>query len=326
VNSGVSQANLDSISYEKYEHKYVWYTDLGFNSAPVTLSNNFPDGVQKLKLRNNYNNVLGFGFSYKWFALRLGLNLPGTARAESKFGDTKYYDLGFDFSLKRLFFDVDFHWYKGYAYKNAYHWDDTLTAINPNIIRPDINTASFSLNTWHFWSDQFKMQAFRGKTAAYTEDVQTFYLKYTMNIHGIGTSGIPLIPSQLIDSTTTKTQSTTLSAFDFGVIPGYAYVRRWRHFQIGAMGGLGLVVQSKFYSGDFVTRGFLGLAPRMDLKIIAGINKPNYFVMFVSDFDTKSIRFQQLIYRQTYYSLKLVAGMRLPNEKKSKRRLNRLTQ
>lgn len=323
-----AQQKSDSLAYEKYDNNYVWYTDLGFNSAPVTLVYPFPESVHKLKLRNNYNNVLGFGFSYKWFALRLGVNLPGTARSSSRFGNTKYYDLGFDFSFKRLYFDVDFHWYQGYAYKNATSWNDTLNSLHPNLIRSDLNTASFSLNTWHFWSDQFKMQAFRGKTAAYLKDVQTFYLKYTMNIHGIGSSEMPIIPTELIDTNATKTRSTTLSAFDFGVIPGYAYVRRWNQFQIGAMGGLGLVVQSKFYSGDFGTRGFLGLAPRMDFKLIAGFNRPHYFVMLVTDFDHKSIRFQQLTYRQTYYSLKLVAGIRLKDKKnsnkKSVKRLNRI--
>lgn len=317
-------AQSDSTYFEKYEHKYVWYTDLGFNSAPISLKYHYPDGINKLKLRNNYNGVWGVGFSYRWFSLRLGITIPGAERAESKFGKTHYYDLGFDFSLKRLFFDVDLHLYQGYAFKNAYKWNDTLNTLHPNLIRSDIQTVSFSINTWHFWSNQFKMQAFRGKTAAYVKDVRTFYLKYSVNLHGIGSNDLPLIPYQLTDSSDTKSLAKALTAFDFGVVPGYAYVKRWNHFQIGAMGGLGLMIQSKFYSGDFITRGFLGLTPRLDLKFIAGYNRPKYFLMFVSDFDTKSIRFQDLSYHQTYYSLKLVGGIRLDNKKDNQRKEKRL--
>jgi hypothetical protein len=125
----------------------------------------------------------------------------------------------------------------------------------------------------------------------------------------------PLVPLPLQDSTQSKTRATGISAGDIGLIPGVAYVKRWKSFQVGAMAGLGLVVQTKFYAFDGASRGFLGLAPRFDLKFIAGYNQPRYFLLFVSDFDNKSIRFNQLAYRQTFYNLKIVAGVRF-NKKK----------
>ena len=78
------------------------------------------------------------------------------------------------------------------------------------------------------------------------------------------------------------------------------------------------MIQSKFYRAGQVTRGFLGIAPRVDLRFIAGYSKPDYFFWFVGDFDIKSIKHQDLRYRQTYYSLKLVAGIRLDKKKKAK--------
>jgi hypothetical protein len=97
------------------------------------------------------------------------------------------------------------------------------------------------------------------------------------------------------------------------------YIKRWKSFQVGIMGGIGFVMQSKFYLADSTTRGFFGLAPRFDVKFIAGYNQPRYFVMFVSDFDNKSIRFNDLAYRQTFYNLKIVGGIRLEPRKKKKR-------
>jgi hypothetical protein len=285
----------------------------------MSISYPFSQGMKRVKYRNNFNPVLGFGFSYKWMSARFGITLPNSVRSRDKFGKTKYYDFGFDFSFKKMYFDVDWHSYKGYAMKDAYHWDDTITTDEPNLIREDINASSFSVNAWQFWKEEFKMAAFRGKTASYQRDIQTFYLKYTINYHGIS-SNQPLLPKELQDTTESKTSSNTIAAFDVGVVPGYAYVRRWRIFQFGIMGGVGIVLQSKLYTFDETTRSFLGLAPRIDIKIIGGINRPKYFIMFVSDFDNKSIGFNDFTYRQTYYYLRLVGGVRLNVTKKKEAR------
>jgi opacity protein-like surface antigen len=305
----------DSLPYEKYHKRLVLYADFGWSTAPMSISYPFINGIKNVKYRNNFNPVLGFGFSYKWMSLRFGVTLPNSIRSKNKFGKTKYYDLGFDFSFRNMFFDVDFHQYIGYSMKDAHRWNDTISPSEPNLIREDINAASFSINAWQFWNNHFKMAAFRGKTASYQRDVKTFYLKYTVNYHGIS-SNQALLPIELHDTTESKTSSNAIAAFDIGVVPGYAYVRRWRMFQFGIMGGVGLVLQSKLYTFDATTRSFLGLAPRVDLRVIGGINKPKYFIMFVSDFDNKSIAFNDFTYKQTFYNLKLVGGIRLNVSKK----------
>lgn len=313
-----AQEQNDSLPYRRYYDHPVVYSDLGFNSAPVTIAHTYPNGLKRLRYKNNMSAVWGFGVAYKWFALRFGITVPGTLKSVGHFGKTRYYDLGVDFSVKRWFVDLDLHSYSGFAIKDAYRWNDTLSQLHPHDIRPDINATSISINGWYFHSGDFKMTAFRGKTGAYTRDIRTWYLKSTFNIHTISSDNqTPLIPLELQDSLITKTQSNAFGAVDLGVVPGYAYVKRWKSFQAGAMGGLGLVIQSKLYSSDGYIRGFLGLAPRYDFKFIAGYNLPRWFVMFVSDFDNKSVRFGKLSYRQTYYSVKLVAGYRFNKPKKT---------
>jgi hypothetical protein len=318
--SSAQQQGDTLLPYERYRLNPVIYTDLGFSTAPLKIVYPFEEGINRLKFKNNMSAVLGIGFSYKWFALRIGLTIPGTIRSQSHYGKTRYYDIGFDFTVRRFFIDVDLHNYSGYVIKDAYRWNDTLTPHkNPNELRPDINSTSFSINAWQFRSKNFKMQAFRGKTGAYKKDIHTMYFKYTFNIHGMGSEleSNSITPVQLQDSSQTKTLARRLTALDIGVVPGMAYVKRWKTYQIGAMAGLGLVVQSKFYGFDGGLRGFLGLAPRFDFKFIAGYNQPRYFLMFVADFDNKSIRFNNFAYRQTFYSLKIVGGIRLNQKKKS---------
>jgi hypothetical protein len=314
-------AQQDSLPYANYSRRLVLYSDFGFNTAPMSIKYPFANGLKEVKFRNNFNSVLGFGFSWKWISLRFGITLPNSGRSKSKYRKTQYYDLGFDFTFRNMFFDVDYHAYQGYTAKNAYKWNDSLTSDSPNQIRSDIGAASVSINAWQFFKNDFKMSAFRGKTAMYLRDVRSFYLKYTTNYHGLATTGgLPILPNELTDSLVDdKTRSTTIGAFDLGVVPGYAYVRRWRIFQLGIMGGVGLVLQSKFYIQNGATRSFLGLAPRVDIKIMAGINKPRYFIMFMGDFDNKSISFNELSYQQTFYMLKLYGGIRLNVTKKKEK-------
>ena len=119
--------------------------------------------------------------------------------------------------------------------------------------------------------------------------------------------------------------SSTFSAFDVGFVPGYAYVNRFKNWQVAGWAGVGAVIQAKYYqvNGDF--RGFLGLAPRYDVRLMGGYTTPTYFLFLVTDFDNKSIRFNQLIYRQSFYTVKLVGGYRFPKkEKKHSKFLERI--
>lgn len=318
-----NKAQNDTLPYELYKKKIVLYSDFGYTSGPFSIKYDFPGSIKKIKYRNNYNDVLGLGVCYKWFSLRLSFALKGTTKSELKYGDTKYFSLGFNFSQKRFYWDVDINSFTGYAIKNAYQWNDTLSPQIPNDIRRKVGSISFSVNSWFFHDKGFKMAAINGKTGHYVKEVKTWYLKSTVNIYGIGNDGDTIIPTELVDPLNSKTASSIYSAFDMGVIPGYAYVNRLNNWQFSGLFGLGAVLQSKFYSVNGLTRGFVGLAPRYDIRFVGGYSVPKYFVFLVTDFDNKSIRYNDLVYRQSFYSIKLVAGVRLNKKEKEKKHKNK---
>jgi hypothetical protein len=259
--------------------------------------------------------MLGLGLSYKWFSLRLGIPLPGSVKSVGKNGSTNYYDLGIDFSIKKTFCDIDLRNYKGYAIKNANKWNDSLNKLHPHEIRSDVNVASFSINVWYFHNRDFKMVAVKGKTGYYEKPVRTWYLKNTFNIFGVGTENQSLVPLQLIDTLNSKIGSNLLTSIDLGVVPGYAYVNRINNWQFSVLAGIGAVIQSKFYTTEGFSRGFLGLAPRYDFRVMGGYTVPNYFLFLITDFDNKSIRFTDFVYRQSFYSIRLVGGIRFNTKK-----------
>lgn len=318
VNSSHSQEKSDSLPYVLYKDRVVLYSDLGFNSAPFKLKDDFNEGVSTLKFKHNLRLGMGFGVIYKWFALRIGFGLPGTIRPKSRFGKSQFTDLGIKFNFKKTFWDIDARGYSGYAIVNANDWNDTLNNLTPNLIRPNTRATSFSINSWYFRNNNFKMPAVLGKVGHYTRAEGTWYFKGTLNFFGIGNDKKPLTPDELIDTTKSKSYAHSIGALDLGIVPGYAYVWRIDNWQFSAFGGLGAVIQSKIYTFEQTTRSVLGLAPRLDLRFIAGYSKSDYFFWIVSDFDVKSIRFRELRYNQIFYNLKVVGGIRLKEKDKKK--------
>jgi hypothetical protein len=157
-----SQAD-DSLAYTLYKDKIVLYSDLGFSSSPFRIKDNFLGGFKKIKYKHNQKVILGIGVAYKWFALRLGLALPGTLRPGGKFGNTNYFDLGVAFTIKKTYWDINLRNFEGYAIQNANQWDDSLTSLKPNEIKPRVSNFDVSINSWYFKSDEFRMQSVFGR-------------------------------------------------------------------------------------------------------------------------------------------------------------------
>lgn len=293
-----------------YRDQFILYSDLSFKAAPFTLRDNYNEGLKKLAFKHNFRPSMGIGFAYKWIALRIGFALPGHMRPISRFGKSNFTDLGVKFNIKSTFWDIDFRNYRGYVIKNAYFWNDTLDAITPNDVRSGQNAASFSINTWYIRNKEYKMNSVIGIKGDFNGSAKSWYFRGTLNFFGIGNDNGSITPAELIDTTDSKSYASSLSALDLGIIPGYAYTFKQNNWQVSGFGGLGLVLQGKFYAAQNITRGFLGIAPRFDLRLIGGYTKKNYFFWLFTDFDIKSIRFQEMRYNQVYYQVGLMGGYR----------------
>jgi len=316
----VSATNLsaqDSPSaIENFKDKKVFYTDLGYNTSPFRIKYPFNEDTDILKYKNNFKTFMGIGFAYKWFHLRIGFPVFGFVKPVDRWGESQQFQVGFNFSLKKLFFDVDFKTVQGYAIQDYMAIDSNFISIGfPQLRMPSVRTTNFSLNSWYFHDRDFKMAALRGKQAHYNQAVQTWYLKGTLNGFGVDNNGKGIIPPFLVDNSNTKTEASIYSAIDFGVIPGYAYVTRFKNWQISGWLGFGGVIQWKFYTLNNSPRGFIGLAPRYDIRFIGGYSDDSYFVFLETEFDNKSISFNELKYRQYFYSIRLTAGIRFGKEK-----------
>ena len=158
----------DSASITKFRNNLIVYNDIGFNTAPFNISTRFNKQTISAKYRNNIHDFYGIGCNYKIFSVRVGVQIPGSVKSLKNYGNSKFFHLGFDFSFRKLFFDVDFYQYRGFAFVDAYKFDSLhFTTVNSNIIYDRLTSNSLSVNMWYFHKKNFTLSALRGKTAVF---------------------------------------------------------------------------------------------------------------------------------------------------------------
>jgi hypothetical protein len=311
-----SALKAQQFAIESFRERPIMYSDVGYNANPFSLRGNFGQNVNELSYKNNFSPFLGLGFAYKWFHLRVGFPIIGNIRSASKFGQTTQYNFAYDLTYKKVWYDFEFKSTFGYALKNAAQWDTSSNDQQPHKILPKVQSLNLMMNGWYFKNPEFQMNGLLGKRAHYTKEILTWYLKGTINYFGSANRNGSLVPEQIQDPQIPIQSLTQLQAFDFGVVPGVAYVNRKNNWQIGGWLGLGPVIQIKGYETPDYSKLFLGIAPRFDMRFMGGYSSDERFFFIVTDFDNKSIRYNELNYRQLYYAIKFVAGFRFGVSKK----------
>jgi hypothetical protein len=309
LQAGYAQQKSENIPYESYTDQWVVHSSLGLNDSPFRLRGSFgPEDV--LRYRSNLNAIMGIGVAHKWFALNLSFKLPGYLRNTDDFGKTNYIDLGLQFELDNWFLVGDIHRYAGFGIKNADRINENLPVTDQNVFFNDeLSTFSISVNAYQFFNDQFKMNPALGIVGRYLEETKSFYIKYTANVFRMRTKN-EIMPSDFFPNTVSIYEARSMGAFDVGAVPGFAYINNFEGWQYGFMTGVGAVIQLKSFTYQNITRAFLGLAPRVDIRAQAGYNVDKWFLMLTSSFDNKSVNFDEFNYRQVYYTLSLNYGYR----------------
>lgn len=307
----------DSLPYTSYKNHFIYFNDIGFSAAPFTLKNQFHGVKRKLKFEHNLRPVLGVGMAWRWLSFRLGIGLPYTLRSKKKYGDANYFHLGLKFNFKRFHINVAVDNYHGYILTNRHNWDSNFSSkeFDKNF---NINCVNLSISGWYFFDKRFNMNAFLGRRAFYHSEAKSWYVRPLLNIFGMDNKGKIIAPSILTDTSTERTLIHSLGVFELGIVPGYGYVNNFNNWQVGVFGGLGLVLQAKNYSTPNTGRTFVGFEPRADLRFNAGYVKEKFFILLDLKFDFKTTRFQELVFEQTYYNLKLVGGIRIKTKPKRK--------
>jgi hypothetical protein len=294
----------------------VVYTDIGFSTAPFQISYPYSNGFSKIQYKNNFRTLIGIGFAYKWLSFRIGLPLQVYFKPNSLYGKTKQSNLNADYSFKKYYVDLEFRSLVGYSIQEAYKWDSTLSVENPNKILPNARAFNIGLNGYYFHNKQFKMPALIGRRAHYNGKIQSFYLRSSLNFFGIDNDNISFIPVPIQAEDNSLTSFSRLQSYEIGLMPGYVYVNRIKNWQFSGMLGVGAVIQAKYYSNTLFSKGSLSFDTRFNLHFAGGYSSKSFFVFLMTDFDNKSLDFNNFKYSHNFYGIKICGGYRFKNNKK----------
>lgn len=308
----------DSLPYTSYRNHFVYFNDFGFSAAPFTIKNNFKGGQKKLQFDHNWKPVLGVGMAWRWISFRVGIGLPFNLRSKEKYGDANFFHLGLKFNVKRFHINIDYDNYRGYVLTNEKDWNNTPTSSF--IEKNNLRCQHFTIAGWYFFNESFNMNAFLGRKSRYHSEGKSWYIRPQIGVFTASNKGQVIAPNVLTDTTIERTLVNTITVFELGVVPGYGYVNNFNNWQVGVFGGLGLVMQGKNYKTPNTSRSFAGFEPRADLRFISGYTKEKFFILLDAKFDFKTTRFQDLVFEQTYYTLRLVGGFRVKTKTKEEKR------
>lgn len=309
---GIS-AQKDSIPYTLFKNKIILFQDLGFKTTPFTIKGDFKNNLKSLTYINNPRLMYSIGAKYKWLTVRLSVAVFGNMLSIKKYGKSSQFNFGFNFTVKKNYFDVDLSTAGGYTILDANQWSNFQ-----NQIKPGISTIDLGLKTWYFHNKYMKMELLKGRIGHYNKEVLSFYAKSAFNLFNLNNDYQSIIPVELTNLLNTKTLSNSLSSFELSVIPGFAYVNRKNNWQYSILLGIGGAVQFKNYNTIGANRSFLGLAPRFDFRVNGGYNTPQFFSFLSIEYDNKSVSFNELSYYQNYISVNLTFGVRLKTLKEWK--------
>ncbi len=310
----------DTIATDKYvifRNRLVLYTDFGFVSSPFFIR--FKDTMNvphTLNYRINHGILMGIGGSYKSLMLRLGFMLANNLENKEKYGKTSYFGVHLGFPIKNTFTEINLVYYGGYSLKNAQK--KIPGYLEKTIIYPKVSTLNISASTYYFFNKNFSLNPVMGRSGNYKTKVTSWFIKGVFGYNDVYDKESSIVPEYFHESVTNRVKASRIGAIEIAIIPGFAYVNRYKNWQFSGVAGIGVSIQQKYYHLPNFTRNSMGLSPRVDLKINLGYNPEDWFVMLNTELNYTQISFYNLIYGNPLVGVKITGGYRFKLKDKKK--------
>lgn len=189
---------------------------------------------------------LGFGISYKWFAIDLAFNVG--IGEDSDFKNSKSFDFQGNIFSSKQFISATLQYYYGYQM----HKLNGISAVEypSTSIRDDIRTVSLGLQyLFAFNYDKFSLKASFIQNEIQRKSAGSFLIGAGFNLFVMDADS-SIVPIEVQNSFDEKLHLTSLNSISISIDGGYMYTFVWKkHFYITAslIPGLGISM------GDFRT-------------------------------------------------------------------------
>lgn len=118
----------------------------------------------------NFTLAGGLGVSYWVFGLSAQMAIKGTAKPESRYGRTKYFDLQLHYYFRKLGVDAFYQNYRGYYLENPKQYNSwvyqngspvylSYTRGGPGTVRSDLRITTLGFNVFYVFADDYSLDA-----------------------------------------------------------------------------------------------------------------------------------------------------------------------
>lgn len=136
--------NWDTNYYASYINELTTRLYSSVKYTAFRISNS--EEKQNLLYLGNRNIILGFGATYSWFTLNIGLNFPFVNHDNGVYGKTKYLDLQSHMYLRKFNIDIYAQNYNGSYLANSKNVLNNWPEGDTFYLRPDISTFTIGFN------------------------------------------------------------------------------------------------------------------------------------------------------------------------------------
>ncbi len=192
-----------------------------------------PDTRRSITYYPNFKLAGGMGVSYWVFGLSAQMAITGTAKPDSRYGRTKFFDLQLHYYFRKLGVDIFYQNYRGYYLENPKQYNSwvyqngtpvslSYKRSDPGTVRSDLRIATVGFNVFYVFSDNYSLDAAFKQTERQNRSGGSFLLMLSgMNSRvSASTSLLPLTQEWLYGIYHGFKGGNFTS---LGIAPGYSY-------------------------------------------------------------------------------------------------------
>ncbi|MBL7932609.1 MAG: DUF4421 family protein [Bacteroidia bacterium] len=305
-----TNSDLDSTYIRSLKHKLT----LALPVAKKYYGFNYTDLGNSKILRFSPNNYYYVGFNIGNIILNFGF-YPGIRfGAKPGRGNTRMKDLQLTLIGRRVITDVNYQDYSGFYLFNYRDYSATVPDMNTILIRPDISSFFFGVNTMFVFN--YKKYSLRGSfsfTDIQRKSVGSF-MAGLYHSYFLGTSDSSFIPLALRNEFSPELRTINrISIYTLGLSAGYGYSFVYKKIILTAAFNIGAGAQINNYETNDKVGHALPINASLHLNSKAAIRYDNYrfFVGLMSNYSNNYALSPRLFNTETYTArLVLFCGYR----------------
>ncbi|MFH1727033.1 MAG: DUF4421 family protein [Pseudomonadota bacterium] len=285
---------------------FTGYPILNSTISPQELTN---DEETDINWDPNSMFTLGIAGSYKGIGLSLEFNIPNSARDETLYGNTDYWDLQFHYFHRYFGVDLFYQTYSGFYLDNPADFDSSWEEGDAFTQNSTMHMFTTGANLYYIHSEKFSIKAAYEQSERQMKSGGSFLLMFSNHLLTIS-NPTSLIPENQQEYYGDEASFSGGSFFTSSLAPGYGHMFVHDILYFAPIAFLGGGVQFQKYDLDSGRIQKIKGAFKFNPNFSLGLNGEKFFTGLTVLTNMNYITLEQADILSMSFYMKLYVGMR----------------